>query len=93
MKKIAVVYYSRTGNTEAMAELVSEGVKTEKDVEVDVLKIEDFPAEKALEYDGIIIGSPTYYGSMSQEVKKFIDWCLGPEGQEIVTEEKIVPIT
>lgn len=32
------------------------------------------------------------YGEPKGEVKKFIEWSLGPEGQEIVKEEKIVPI-
>lgn len=73
MKKIAVVYYSRTGNTEAMARLVEEGAKAEPDVQVDVMNVDSFPAKKALEYDGLIIGSPTYYGSMAYQIKKFFD--------------------
>jgi len=32
-------------------------------------------------------------GEPEGAVKEFIDWCLGPEGQEIVEEEKIVPVT
>jgi phosphate transport system substrate-binding protein len=31
-------------------------------------------------------------GEPKGKVKEFIDWCLGPEGQEIVKEEKIVPV-
>ncbi|HHX99916.1 MAG TPA: phosphate ABC transporter substrate-binding protein [Methanothermobacter sp.] len=31
-------------------------------------------------------------GKPEGEVKKFIEWCLSPEGQEIVKDEKIVPI-
>lgn len=73
MKKILVAYYSRTGNTEKMAHLVAEGAKSESGVEVEVRDIASLPAEEALKYDGIIIGSPTYYGSMAFEVKKFFD--------------------
>ncbi|MFC1548878.1 flavodoxin family protein [Candidatus Omnitrophota bacterium] len=73
MKKIAIIYYSRTGNTEAMARLVEEGVKTESDIQVELKSVEDFPAEKALDYDGLIVGSPTYYGSMAYQVKRFFD--------------------
>ncbi len=73
MKKIVVVYYSRTGNTEAMARLVAEGAQSEDGVRVDVKRIEDFPAREALKYDGLIVGSPTYYGSMSAEIKRFFD--------------------
>jgi NAD(P)H dehydrogenase (quinone) len=73
MKKIAIIYYSKTGNTEAMARLVHEGACMESDIEVDLSKVENFPAEKALEYDGLIVGSPTYYGSMAYQLKKFFD--------------------
>jgi len=73
MKKIAVVYYSKTGNTRAMAELVAEGAAMEPDVQVDVKAVEDFPAKMALDYDGLILGSPTYYGSMAFQIKKFFD--------------------
>ena len=73
MKKLAIVYYSGTGNTEAMARLVAEGAKAGSDIRVDVKSIEDFPAKEALKYDGLIIGSPTYYGAMSCQVKKFFD--------------------
>jgi NAD(P)H dehydrogenase (quinone) len=73
MKKIAIIYYSKTGNTQAMARFIEEGAKTESGVQVDMERIEDFPAKKALEYDGLIIGSPTYYGSMAHLIKKFLD--------------------
>ena len=73
MKKLAIIYYSRTGNTEKMAHLIAEGAGMELGVEVAVAAVCDFPAAKALDYDGIIVGSPTYYGSMSAEIKKFFD--------------------
>lgn len=31
-------------------------------------------------------------GTPEGQVKEFIEWCLGPEGQKIVTDEKIVPV-
>ncbi|MGB2600536.1 MAG: NAD(P)H-dependent oxidoreductase [Candidatus Omnitrophota bacterium] len=73
MKKIAIIYYSKTGNTEAMARLIEEGARMEPDVQVDLRKIENFPTEKALDYDALIVGSPTYYGSMAHQLKKFFD--------------------
>ena len=72
MAKILVAYYSRTGHTEKMAQLVIEGVKKEN-VEVDLKKIGDFPVKELLDYDGIIIGSPCYYGAPAAEVKKLFD--------------------
>ena len=73
MKRIAVLYYSRTGNTEAMARFIAEGAREEQAIEVDITRIEKFPVEKAMEYDSLIVGSPTYYGSMAYQVKKFFD--------------------
>jgi NAD(P)H dehydrogenase (quinone) len=73
MKRIAVVYYSRGGNTRRMAELVSDGAREESGITVDITDIADFPAEEALGYDGLMIGSPTYYGSMAYQIKKFFD--------------------
>ncbi len=81
MKKLAIIYYSRTGNTEKMARLVAEGAGSEPGVEVDIVKVEDFPAKKALEYDGLIIGSPTYYGSMAGPVKELLDGSVAFHGQ------------
>lgn len=72
MNKIAVVYYSRGGNTRAMAGIVAEGARSEK-ISVDVRDVEEFPEEEALKYDGLIIGSPTYYGSMAWQIKKLFD--------------------
>jgi len=73
MKKLAVLYYSRGGNTRKMAEFVLGGARQISGVEASISDICEFPAEKALDYDGLVIGSPTYYGSMSWEVKKFFD--------------------
>ena len=72
MQKALVVYYSRGGNTKKMAELISEGVKSEG-LEVTVKDVKDVNADELLKYDGLIIGSPTYYGSMSAEIKKLFD--------------------
>ena len=72
MPKIAVIYYTRSGNTQQMAELVAEGVK-EEGVEVDMKRVEEFDLETLAEYDGIIIGSPTYYGNMAAGIKQFFD--------------------
>jgi NAD(P)H dehydrogenase (quinone) len=73
MKKITIIYYTRTGNTETMARLVEEGAESEGNVQVDVYKVGELSPEKILAYDGVIIGSPTYYGSMAGEIKKFLD--------------------
>ena len=73
MAKILVVYDSRTGNTEKMAFAVAEGVKQISGIEVTVKKVNATNIEDLLSADGIIIGSPTYYGQMSAKLKTLID--------------------
>lgn len=70
--KILVIYYSQTGNTKKMAELITEGVKSEG-VDVELKNVEEVKAKELLDMDGIIIGSPTYYGSMAYQIKQLLD--------------------
>ncbi|MBD3182306.1 flavodoxin family protein [Candidatus Poribacteria bacterium] len=72
MQKVLIIYYSRSGNTEAMAEFVAEGVRNEG-LNVECKRVQDTKPEDLLEVDGIILGSPTYYGTMAAELKKLID--------------------
>jgi len=72
MAKVLVVYYSRSGNTEAMARLIAEGAKAEG-IEVECKKVEDTTIDDLLAVDGIVMGSPTYYGTMAAEIKKLLD--------------------
>jgi len=52
--------------------LVEAGVK-EEGIPVMTKRVEKIKVEELLEYDGIIIGSPTYYGSMAAQIKKLLD--------------------
>lgn len=73
MKKVLIIYYSKSGNTKRMAQLIAEGVKLEKQVELDMKPVHKVKTKDLLNADGIIIGSPTYYGTMAAEIKKLID--------------------
>ncbi|MCM8814379.1 MAG: flavodoxin domain-containing protein [Candidatus Omnitrophica bacterium] len=72
MARVLIVYYSRTGNTEKMAREIAKGVVAE-DVEAVVKKVEETDAKELIEYDGIIAGSPTYFGAPAWEIKKLFD--------------------
>jgi len=72
MAKIIIIYDSHTGNTAKMAELVSKGVKQEE-VSCETKKVQEVNAEDLQTYQGIIIGSPTYYGQPSAAIKKLLD--------------------
>jgi NAD(P)H dehydrogenase (quinone) len=69
---LLIIYDSGTGNTEKMAFAVAEGVK-KVTTAVTVKKADETTMDDLLEADGIIIGSPTYYGQMSAKVKDLFD--------------------
>lgn len=70
MSKVAVVYWSGTGNTEAMAEAVSAGVK-EKGSEVVMLTAGEFDASMVDAVDAIAFGCPSM-GSEELEESEFL---------------------
>ncbi|MCX8082017.1 MAG: NAD(P)H-dependent oxidoreductase [bacterium] len=80
MSKVLIIYYSSTGNTRKMAHLIEEGVK-EEDVDVEVKNVENAEIKDLLSVDGIIIGSPTYYGTMAAPVKEFLDESVAIHGK------------
>ena len=69
MSKVAVVYWSGTGNTEAMAMAVAEGVKG-KGAEVSVITAAEFSPEQVGEYSAIAFGCPSR-GSEQLEESEF----------------------
>jgi flavorubredoxin len=74
MAKVLVIYDSRKGFTEKMAEAVYEGGKDIQGIEVEKVKVGTaFSISKLDEADGIIFGSPTIYGSITPEMRTFIE--------------------
>jgi NAD(P)H dehydrogenase (quinone) len=79
--KILVTYYSKSGHTEKMAKAVGEGVSSVNGVDVNVKKIEDVKLDELLSYDGLIVGSPTYYGLPAAPVKRLFDESVKHHGK------------
>ncbi len=57
MSKVAVVYWSGTGNTEAMADLVAQGVRAKGGI-ADIIMASSFGADKLDAYDAFAFGCP-----------------------------------
>ncbi len=66
MSKVAVVYWSGTGNTQAMADAVAEGAK-EKGAEVSVVEAAEFTADQVGAYDAIAFGCPAMGDEVLEE--------------------------
>src|SRR5665647_1614612 len=70
MKKVLVLYYSRTRNTEKMAKAVAEGSQS-NGVEVELNYHVD--AESLSSYDAILVGAPTYNHDMPVDFKNLFE--------------------
>ncbi len=72
MSEILIVYYSRAGSTEKLAKAVAEGVREGRGAPT-LKKVEEVDINELPNFDGIIAGSPVYFGTMAAELKKFFD--------------------
>jgi NAD(P)H dehydrogenase (quinone) len=66
--KILVMYDSRTGNTEKLAEAVAEGVKRISGVTVELKRAESVTPEDVIDADGYAVGSPSHFSIMSGQI-------------------------
>lgn len=80
MKKILVAYYSRTGHTQDMADAIAKGAQL-AGAQVECRPVSDVDVAQLVNYDAIVVGSPSYYGSMAGDVKKFLDATIALHGK------------
>ncbi len=80
MVKILVCYYSRSGNTKRMGELIAQGAQNEGGY-VDLKDVKDVGPDDLLDYQGMIFGSPTYYGGCAASIKELIDKSVKHHGK------------
>lgn len=82
MTKVLVTYYSKIVNTEKLAMAVSEGVKDSGGT-VALKSVNEVDVTELPIYDGIVIGSPVYFGIMAAEVKKLIDESISVHSRKL----------
>ncbi len=71
MQRMLVLYYSRTGNTEKMAKAVAEGAKSTNRTQVEVNYFVE--AGDLVDFDAIVIGTPTYHHDMPADIKNLFE--------------------
>jgi NAD(P)H dehydrogenase (quinone) len=74
---ILVMYYSRSGNTKKLAAAVAGGVRQVKEVECLLKPVSEVTKEDFVSCEGIIAGSPVYFGTMAAEMKDIFDKYVG----------------
>ena len=72
MSKVLIVYASRSGETQNIADLIAEGVRFAGQ-EAEVVNVKEIKTESDLDgFDGYVFGSATYHGEMLQGMKTFL---------------------
>jgi flavorubredoxin len=69
--KVLVLYYSRTGNTEKMAQAVVEGARSAGNLYVELSYYVE--PEDLVQFDAIIVGTPTYNHSVPADITKIFE--------------------
>ncbi|HEU4754933.1 MAG TPA: NAD(P)H-dependent oxidoreductase [Armatimonadota bacterium] len=74
---IVIVYHSEDGHTEKLARAVAAGALGVPGAHVEVMTVEQASADHLRKADGILLGCPVYSGTVSHQMKKFIDTTMG----------------
>jgi NAD(P)H dehydrogenase (quinone) len=75
--QILVLYFSKGGNTKKLAEAILKGVESVDGIEGVLKHTDDVTKEDFVSSDGIIAGSPVYFGVMAAQLKKIFDEFVG----------------
>jgi len=71
--QILVLYYSKSGNTQRLAQAVAQGVESVNGASAVLKSTAEVKKEDFLDSSGIIAGSPVYFGVMAADLKRVFD--------------------
>ena len=75
--QVLIAYSSKTGNTKKLAEAIAMGVEEVPEVKAIVKPVTEITRDDLIQSQGVIAGSPVYFGSMTAEMKEFFDKYVG----------------
>ena len=71
--KIAIVYFSKSGTTAHMAEVIAQGMTEVPGVEVGIYPLDQIDSAFLAESSCVVFGTPTYMGTLCAEMKTWLD--------------------
>lgn len=84
--QVLIMYHSKTGHTRKLAEEIANGVHEIEGVTCVEKPVSEVTKDDFLASDGIIAGSPVYFGTMAAEMKAIFEKFIGIRKQ---MEDKI----
>ncbi len=74
--QVLVLYYSKSGNTKKLAEIVAGGIES-TGVKAVLKNTEEVTKDDFLNSSGVVAGSPVYFGVMAADLKRIFDEFVG----------------
>lgn len=71
--KISILYFSKTGKTREMAEMVAAGARTVPGTDIRLFELDKIDPDYLNESCAVIFGTPTYYANTCWQIKKWFD--------------------
>lgn len=75
--QILVLYFSKGGNTKRLAEKIAQGVEEVEGVKALLRHTSEVTKDDFVASEGVIAGSPVYFGVMAADLKKIFDEFVG----------------
>lgn len=71
--KLSIIYFSKSGKTKEMAEVIANGMKSVAGIEVGIFDLEQIDYDFLAESNAVVFGTPTYYANTCWQIKKWFD--------------------
>jgi multimeric flavodoxin WrbA len=84
MKRLLIVFHSKTGGAQQMAQAAAAGAGTEPEIDVNLIHAADAGPDNLLQSDGYIFATPENLAMMSGVMKDFFDRTYYPVLDQIV---------
>lgn len=73
--KATVLYYSKSGHTKRMAEVIADGMAQVEGMQAHAMSIEDIDEAWVQESSCVILGTPTYFTGVCEPIEHFLQNC------------------
>ncbi len=71
--KLSIIYFSKSGKTKEMAQVIGEGMKRVPNIEVGIFDLDHIDYDFLDESKAAVFGTPTYYANTCWQIKKWFD--------------------